>query len=323
MRGVTFKIFGFIVVAAIAFASTKSFAGITIDGVEFGVGKFHRYDNKVHPYGQNNAWTPFILPDGATVDKLLVVRNTDGSYSVFFRTLDEFLSSVVQIAQKAHQPVSVLNINAHGIYGLQAFPPDEKTMNSSGCSDWRQEANGPDEDNYTQYYSPLSIQEIIEIRNAANWDANPVPCASGLSDWQNAVATNPAIVQVMDPNIQIHFLSCIVGLGTIGSQFTTGIAKLFLHGPLGRVVTLTNYGLGDWSMPEGMGFWDYFTPSQVEHDNAIYPVDREDREIMKPGTLRISILQNGQIETGLEPNQEFLHLGYDRGPVHLLKDTGS
>jgi hypothetical protein len=46
--------------------------GLVIHSAELGVGKFHRYDNQKHPYGAENAWTPYVLPADADTQSTLV-----------------------------------------------------------------------------------------------------------------------------------------------------------------------------------------------------------------------------------------------------------
>jgi hypothetical protein len=298
---------------SMAFASQ----GLIIHTTEFGVAKFHRYDNKVHAYDASNAWAPYVLPDNADTSHALVQKNKDGSFTVFYTNLDEMLSSVVQIANDQHEPVSVLNVHGHGMPGAMWFPKDQKTRDSIVCQDWVDAASGADLDNYNQYYSPVSAGEVQEIRAISDSVDSHYPCTTGLREWQGAVEKNPAVKQVLAPDAQIHFLSCVVGLGRAGEVFTQGIAQLLLPSGQGKVVTSTNFGLGDWSMPEGMGFWDYVTDSQLDHDNQIYPVDHKDREIMQKGTVRVATYSNGAWTTTLVGDQNFMGLGFQsiRGPV--------
>jgi hypothetical protein len=291
--------------------------GLVIHTTEFGVAKFHRYDNKVHAYDAANAWTPYILPANADTSHALIQKNADGSFTVFYSHLDEMLSSVVQIANDQHQPVSVLNVHGHGMPGAMWFPKDQKTRDSLVCQDWVDAASGADLDNYNQYYSAVTADEVQQIRAISDQTNSHYPCTTGLREWQGAVQKNPAFKQALAPDAQIHFLSCVVGLGRAGEAFTTGIAQLLLTSGQGKVVTSTNFGLGDWSMPEGMGFWDYVTDSQLDHDNAIYPVDHKDREIMQKGTVRVSTFSNNAWTTTLVGDQSFMSLGFQqiRGPV--------
>src|ERR1700692_4425751 len=100
--------------------------GLVIYTAEFGVGKFHRYDNKAHAYPADSTWTPFVLPDNATSDQNLIQKNTDGSYTIFFSSLEDMVTSVVQISQKEQKPVSLLSIHGHGLPGAMWFPQDSK-----------------------------------------------------------------------------------------------------------------------------------------------------------------------------------------------------
>lgn len=309
--------------SSVAFASQ----GLVIHSAEFGVGKFHRYDNKVHAYDHASAWAPYVLPDNAATDKPLIQKNNDGSYTVFFSTLDELISSVVKISAQERQKVAVFNVHGHGLPGAMWFPKDASTMNDFECSDWVTAANGADQANYEQYYSAVSVDEIMQIRQIAENPAIHEGCTTGLAEWQAAVAKTPAFKNVFADNAQIHFLSCVVGLGTAGSNFTKGMAALLLPTSAGRVETSVNFGLGDWSMDEGMGFWDYQTDAQVEHDNSIYGVDRKDREIAQKGTVRMSTYTKNQWDSTLLTNRDFLSLAFENGvagtPALELKGPAS
>ena len=286
-----------------------SSAGLVIHASEFGVGKFHRYDNQQHPYRAASAWSPYILAANASSQNAWVQKNSDGSFAIFYSTLDELLATSVALATQQHLSISVLNVHGHGLPGAMWFPADAKTLQSSDCGDWRNAANGSDSANYDQYYSPVSVDEIKNIRQFSQIIGYPVDCTTGLKEWQSGVTKAPQFKQVLASDAQIHFLSCVVGLGKAGENFTRGLAQLLL-GPDGRVVTSTNFGLGDWSMDNGMGFWDYLTDAQVDHDNSIYPVDRKDSEIAQKGTVRVATYRNGQWTTDLVAGQDFMHLGF-------------
>ncbi len=290
-----------------AFASN----GLVVHTTEFGVGKFHRYDNQVHPYGAGHAWAPYILPPGAATDKALTVKNADGSYTVFFSTLDEMMTSVAQISQSEGKKVSVLNVHGHGLPGAMWFPKDEATLNSWSCGDWRQAASGADVDNYNQYYGAVSTSEILQIRQISNNPNVHMACTTGAGEWLAGAAKNAAFKAAMSNDAQLHFASCVVGLGTVGDQFTKEIASIVLPNGGGRVETSMAFGLGDWSMPEGMGFWDYQTDGQVDRDNAKYPVDHQDREIMQQGSIRTASQTSGQWATQVLASRDFMSLGFE------------
>lgn len=293
--------------------SSPSFGsqGLVIHSTEFGVGKFHRYDNKVHAYDHASSWAPYVLSDNAATDKPLVQKNSDGSYTVFFSTLDELVSSVVRISKSENQKVAVLNVHGHGLPGAMWFPKDAATLAGWECADWRDAANGRDEDNYSQYYSAVSVAEINEIRQIAENSAIQMGCTTGLKEWQDAVAKAPEFKSALEADAQLHFLSCVVGLGTAGQNFTKGIAQLLLPSGGGRVETSIDFGLGDWSMPEGMGFWDYQTDAQVDHDNSIYVIDHKDREIAQKGTIRVATFARNQWQTSLLANRDFMSLSFE------------
>lgn len=299
-------------ISLIFLLSISSFAAneLIVHVTEFGVGKFHRGDNKVHPYEAQNAWKPYVLPDNAGTTNPLTVKNDDGSYTVFFSTLDEMMTSVVQIAQTENRPVSVLNIHAHGLPGAMWFPKDAKALNGIGCSQWKDAASGSDQDNMSQYYSALSASDIRQIRQMSNGMSYTMPCTTGLKEWQQGVQKNPAFKSVLASDAQLHFLSCVVGLGPVGDNFTKGIASLLLNGQ-GHVATSLNFGLGDWSMPAGMGFWDYLNDEQLKRDNSVYPIHRQDSEIAQLGTIRLASFANGAVQTSTLTNQSFLPMDFD------------
>jgi hypothetical protein len=290
-----------------AFAST----GLIIHTTEFGVGKFHRYDNQVHPYGAANAWTPYILPQGAATDKALTMKNADGSYTVFFSTLDEMMSSVVAISQKESKKVSVLNVHGHGLPGAMWFPKDESTLNGWMCGDWREAASGEDVANYNQYYGPVSVDEIMQIRSVSNNPNVHMACTTGASEWRDGVAKNPAFKAAISDDAQLHFLSCVVGLGSVGEKFTNDIASIVLPNGAGHVESSMAFGLGDWSMPEGMGFWDYQSQAQVDRDNSKYPVNHQDREIAQKGSIRLASFTNGAWAATALVGRDFMALGFE------------
>ena len=294
-----------------AFASISSSPGLVIHTTEFGVGKFHRYDNQVHPYGAANAWTPYILPAGSASDQALTVKNADGSYTVFFSTLDEMMTSVAAISQSTGQKVSVLNVHGHGLPGAMWFPKDAATLNGWMCGDWRQAASGADVDNYNQYYGAVSVSEIMQIRQVSNNPNVHMACTTGANEWRAGVAKNPAFKAAIADDAQLHFISCVVGLGTVGEAFTKDIAAIVLPNGTGHVQTSMAFGLGDWSMPQGMGFWDYQSDAQVNRDNAKYPVDHQDSEIMQKGSIRMASYAGAAWSTSVLADRDFMLMSFE------------
>lgn len=288
-------------------------AGLVIHTTEFGVGKFHRYDNQVHAYGAKHAWAPYILAQGAATDKALIQKNADGSYTVFFSTLDEMMATVVQISREQNQKVSVLNVHGHGLPGAMWFPKDDRTLKGFMCGDWRQAANGSDVDNYNQYYGAVTVADIMQIRQVSNNPNVKMGCTTGAAEWREGVTKNPDFRAALNSDAQLHFISCVVGLGTVGDAFTKDIAAIVLPSGAtsGHVQTSMAFGLGDWSMPEGMGFWDYQTDEQVRRDNANYGTHKNDREIAQKGAIRMASFANGAWTTGLIPNRDFMSLSFE------------
>jgi hypothetical protein len=274
---------------------------------EFGVGKFHRYDNKAHAYDANNAWGVYILPDNADTGHPLARKNGDGSFTVFYSTLDELIGNVIAISQREGKKVSVLNVHGHGLPGAMWFPKDEADLRGIGCWQWSQAASGADEDNYNQYYSAVSSDDIWQIRQMANNTSLHMGCTVGLPEWQAGAQRAPAFRQVFADDAQIHFLSCVVGLGTRGEAFTKGIGALLL-GRNGRVYTSMNFGLGDWSMPKGMGFWDMQSEEQVRRDGANYTAHKRDSEIAQKGTVRVGANDGSAWIASLVADRDFMPL---------------
>ncbi|MGZ3693728.1 MAG: hypothetical protein ACXWQO_05980 [Bdellovibrionota bacterium] len=298
--------------------------GLVIHTAEFGVGKFHRMDNKAHAYANGNAWSPYVLQDGADTKHALTKKNADGSFTVFFSTLDELIASVTAISKSENQKVAVLNVHGHGLPGAMWFPKDEANLRSLECWQWSNAANGADEDNYNQYYSAVSPDDIRQMRQISNNPSLRMGCTVGLTEWQQGVAKAPEFKSVFAADAQIHFLSCIVGLGSRGDTFTKGIAALLLPQG-GRAYSSMNFGLGDWSMPNGMGFWDMQSEEQVNRDNSNYVAHKRDSEIAQKGTIRVASYVSGNWGSGLLADRDVLSLQMEPAslatiaePAHLL-----
>lgn len=291
---------------------------LTINGAEFGIGKFHRYDNKVHKYDQNNTWNVFILPDGVKTKQAYVQKNAEDNYTIFFTNLEEFLTKIVELSVKTGKKVGMLNLNAHGLPGGMWFPKNVATRDSEECVQWRQAASDSDGDNYSQYYSSVSKEDMLYYNDMAETSRIPsYQCLTGLREWAAIAKVVPAIKTVFSDDAQVHMLSCIVGLGSLGDNYTQGIAKLLFPNLVNQQVqTSIKFGLGDWSMPEGMGFWGFESDAQLARDNEIYPVNRKDSEIMQRGNIRVADVVNGKIVSGLMTNEFYIYLTRDDRPVY-------
>jgi hypothetical protein len=304
----------FVFLGFFGFAGQDALAsdGLVIHTAEFGVGKFHRYDNKQHAYGTGHAWSPFILADSVNDLQTLTQKNADGSYTVFFSSLADMVQAVQKVSQTEGKKVSVLNVHGHGLPGAMWFPKDSAALNSWSCGDWKDAASGRDSDNYDQYYSPVSVGEIEQIRGMSNSSGVHMPCTTGLSEWQDVVAHAPTFKDVFADDAQVHFVSCVVGLGSQGEQFTKGIAALlFAQHAQGQVQTSMNFGLGDWSISAGMGFWDYQTDAQVSHDNSLYTKNHRDSEIAQKGTIRLVSQKNGGWTSTLIGQRDVMSLAFE------------
>ena len=322
-----FQLFALVCLALTAYTSTAAWAGgLVINAAEVGIGKFHRYDNQQHPYAADNAWSVFILPTQADLTQSpIVVPQRNGSITVFFSSLEELFTTIASLSQKTGQKVDVININAHGLPGGMWFPKNAAERESSACRSWVDAAKGSDVDNYNQYYSPVSKSEIMTIRTYAKLGFGSLAgCTTTLKVWQEIAAKVPAFKAVLASDVQIHLLSCVVGLGKVGDNYTKGLSQLLLTSDQARIETSTYFGLGDWSMPEGMGFWDYQTDAQLDHDNAIYPKDKEDREIMQKGIIRVATVDSkGQPTSGLLTDRDFMFLDQRslKDPIQHIAST--
>jgi hypothetical protein len=291
-------------------------ADLTINAAEFGIGKFHRQDNKVHKYESNNAWAPFILPENASTKQALIINTSPDTYTIFFTNLEELFTKMVELTAKTGKKVEILNLNAHGLPGGMWFPKDAKTRDSFECASWRAAANNADMDNYNQYYSPVAKSEILSFNQLSNSSRIPsYQCLTGLNEWTAVAAKVPAIKTIF---AQVHMLSCIVGMGTLGDAYTTGLAKLLFPKPDSQMVqTSMKFGLGDWSMPEGMGFWGFESDAQLDRDNANYPVNRRDSEEAQKGDIRIAQASLGVVKSGMMRGMDFMLVTHDDRSVTL------
>jgi hypothetical protein len=281
--------------------------GLTVNVAEIGIGKFHRMDNSVHPYADDNIWKPYVLANDASMATPQTIQNKNGSFTIFFSNLDELMGAMEKLSANQHAKIKNLNMNAHGMPGHMWYPKDAKTQSGFGCMQWRQSASAEDQSNYDQYYSPISKSEIMQMRELSNHSSvgMGVTCVTGLKEWSD-LAPKHNLKSLFTTDAQIHFMSCIVGLGTMGDEFTKGIAALLLSGDSARVQASLMFGLGDWSMPEGMGFWDYQNDTQLDHDNATYPKDRSDREQMQKGSVRTAGLLNGNVASSIMTGRDFM-----------------
>jgi hypothetical protein len=291
-------------------ASSVFAADLTIHAAEIGVGKFHRHDNKVHPYESSNAWKPYILPDNAPAATPIVVENADHSVSIFFSTLEELLSKIEEIATERKDKVTVLNLNGHGMPGAMWFPHSKEMEKSIECWQWKASAAGTDEKNYNQYYSPVSKEDVMRMR-AFSQTGGKVGCTTGPKQWKWVVEKMPNLKNVLAKNMRVNFLSCVVGLGPVGEKASNDIAALLFGGADGSQASVQStlyFGLGDWSMGEGMGFWDYQNDEQLKKDTEIYPLTKRDRDIMQKGPIRMTSFGTDGWISKVYEGKEFMKL---------------
>lgn len=315
----------FLLILALLISASAFAQDLVINGAEFGIGKFHRKDNKVHPYEDDNAWKPFILPEGITAEKLYVQKNSESNYTIFFTNLEEFLAKIVELSERTGKKVAMINLNAHGLPGGMWFPYDAKIKASIECWSWQSAADNSDDANYDQYYSESTKEELLAFEEMSNGPRIPsFSCLTGLPQWTMVVDRVPAIKTVFTDGAQIHMLSCLVGLGTLGDAYTKGIAKLLFGNPVAQQVqTSIKLGLGDWSMGDGMSFWGFESDAQLERDNEIYPVNRRDADIAQRGNIRVAQVENTEVKSGLIVDQEYMLLTHDARPVTFVSEKAA
>jgi hypothetical protein len=276
-------------------------------------------DNQIHPYGKGHAAKLFLLEDNATLEQSpIITRNNQNSYSIIYSHLQELMETAVQLSKKTHKKIDLINITAHGFPGGLWFPKDKKTLESSECKDWVESSTNSDQKNYDMYYSPVSKESFKSIRAFSNIvDDTDYECTIGHRQWNEILNLVPEFKTSLSQKAQIHFLSCTVGLGPRGKVFNESIAKSTFTSKSQTIQTSLQLGLLDWSMPDGMGFWDYLTDSQLDYDNSRYPIDRCDANMKQKGNLRVTHLEQGQTISGISQPLDVMLTSYDSRPLNL------
>ncbi len=266
--------------------------GLVIDAVDVVMARFHRYDNKVHPYGRNDFWRDFVAI-GGDPGWAETRRNPDGTLTIEFSNLEDLLGALVRASRKENAKIAVLNINAHGLPGGNIFPRDEEAMDGDACQGWMQIAQSSDLAAYREYYSPVDKGDIEDFRMASAQAHPYFECLSGAGAWKEAARRVKGLSSVFAPGAQVHFDSCLTGLGKAGEVLVQTVAQVLFPDGGGNVVAAADYGLSDGSMANGMGFWDYQNDAQLERFNEIYPRRRQDSEFAQPGTIRVAVYRDG------------------------------
>ncbi|MDE2313429.1 MAG: hypothetical protein KGL04_04560 [Elusimicrobia bacterium] len=266
---------------------------LVVDAVDAVMGNFHRYDNARHRYGAGNFWADFI-GRGYGPGSAFARQDTDGTVTIEFSDLEDLLKTLVQVSREERAQVAVLNINAHGRPGGNWFPPDEEAMNEDECQSWMQTAEAPDAVSYRMYYSEVSKGYTMSLRRSSTRaEPQPFGCVTGAGSWRRVAARIKGLGSVFAPGAQVHFDSCLTGLGKAGETFVEAVAEVLFPKGGGNVLAAMDYGLTDWSMPKGMGFWDYQNDAQLSRFNRLYPRDRKDSEFAQTGGVRVARYQNG------------------------------
>lgn len=267
--------------------------GLTIYASEITLGKFHRYGNKVHPYPLNHAARNFILPDGVEVDRVLEVKNGDGSFTIFFNNLEDLLAGVASISKREKKQINLLNIEIHGGPGEIQVPVSYEVYTSQACENHRNKANLSDADYFRGYYGKLYADNYTSIRKMSN-NLNDLvyekECGhSRIDDWKIALDHNPGFVFSLSEDVQINFISCVLGAGKRGAAFSQQLAELlFPGGNLAEIRTTIDLGLLDWSMTEGMGFENYISELKVKIRNGLRDDGASDHDVNRGGYIRLT-----------------------------------
>ncbi len=270
---------------------------LVVDAVDTVMGNFHRYDNERHPYGAGNFWADFI-GHGYGPGSAFARQDADGAVTIEFSDLEDLLKTLVEVSRKEHAQIAVLNINAHGRPGGNWFPPDGEAADEDECQSWVQTAEASDAVSYRMYYSEVSKSYTMSLRRSST-RAKPhyFECVTGAGDWRRVASRVKGLSTVFAPGAQVHFDSCLTGLGKAGETFVEAVAEALFPEGGGNVLAATDYGLSDWSMPRGMGFWDYQNDAQLLRFNRLYPRDRKDSEFAQTGGVRVARYQNGSWTT--------------------------
>jgi hypothetical protein len=288
---------------------------LIVHAVEFSIAKAHRADNKVHPYGPSHAFTPFILPDGMEPGDARSVKNPDGSVSVFFATIEDMLSEVTRVSHESGQQISVLNIHTHGVPGANAVPQDRTMLESADCETFKKPYAATDEKVLEDAYTAGVVFSAVTFLKAAAFMPDlALPCSSGLEQWKAAVSHVPEFPSVFADQPQVHFMSCLSGRGLAGEKFATGIGDVLFPKGDGTVMTSIKFGVGDWSTPEGMGFWDPETAFQLEADGDTLKETRKVATIAQPGEIRVSKYDGQFWNTSLLEGRKFMPTTYEPIP---------
>lgn len=309
-----------LMVLFVSLLALNTYAGFILHGVELGVGKFHRMDNKNHPYPKSGAWVPYILADGLDPKNGFIQKNDDGSVSVFFTSLEELIQLSVKAAVEKGTTIDIFNVHGHGLPGGMWYPIDKSARDGLSCMQWRSNAFGSDSANYSTYYTSIPENEILAIRRMSNKPkAGGMPCVSNSDSWKTIIQRNPKFISVLSDEVQINFLSCVVGLGVAGENFAATISGLLQKSSKSKVLTSINFGLGDWSLPEGMAFWDYLNKEQLDDFNRKYPVQQKDRDFMISGTVRETVLNASSTESKLYSQVAFLEVNKPFSGLFLVQ----
>jgi hypothetical protein len=310
------KLGQFLVGVILSLVCVSSFAGaserLIIHGSEIGIAKFHRHDNLLHPYSKDNVWLDYVPARGVEFGEPVTQQNADGSFTVFFSSFEDLMKTVVKISKEQNQKVSVLNVHGHGASGgLLAYPINMYAANNGGCSSWKDKVTDTDLENYLSYYSKETPEKIALIEKYSSGSPVDPGCDVGLLEIRRLVRENPEFKTIFADDAKIRFLSCRIGLGTLGDEFTKGVAEVLLPPGKGSVYASLDPGLGDWTTPWGMMFLNFKDKAHMDYFNEFYPAQKRDLDFAQPGTLRKAFYDGKQWQTALVKDVMVMPLNFE------------
>jgi hypothetical protein len=290
--------------------------GLVVHATELSMGRGTRADDKLHPYGDQHAFAPYILPAGTPGDQPTTVKHADGSVTVFFSTLEEMMHGVAEASRTAGQKVQLLSLHTHGVPGGTSVPRDREAFESTGCQSFKKNYTTSDEELLDTAYD-MSVTVLLAmgaLHLSSHTSTMQMPCSSYLEDWQSIAAKVPEFGAAFAPEAQLHIMACVSGMGESGESFTRGLADLLFRQSGGSVMTSIKFGIGDWSTPRGMAFWDYDSFEQYYHDANLVHDNHQVSSIAQTGTIRVARYSGGQLSTMLLEDRDIMPPSYEPLP---------
>ena len=297
---------------ALAFAlgaQAQAEPDLSVHVSDFDIGKFHRESHRRHPYGKGNVWTNFVLPPDADGTSPVLVTNDDGSRSLFASNLEDVFENLIRLSAETGRKVGTLDLVAHGFPGAISFAADRRAFASGDCEAARKLIAGPDEASYRKYYAGTSLAAHERMLKSSTFANGRIACGSTAVDFKKTASRLTVVQAVFSERARIRILGCNVGRGSVGTLFVSEVAKaLLIPGTDASVTAIRHYGLIDWSIPEGEGFWDVIGESQASRDEQTYPKDEMDSRYMKRGSIAVARFRAGKWRVAVTSDLSILRL---------------